>query len=45
MPNPVLVAVDDDAGALRDIEEELRDRYGRQYRVICIRSHSLRRPR
>jgi thioredoxin reductase (NADPH) len=37
MSDPVLVAVDEDAGALSDIERELRDRYGRQYRVMCIR--------
>jgi thioredoxin reductase (NADPH) len=35
---PVLVAVDDDAGALRDVERELRDRYARHYRVMCMRS-------
>jgi thioredoxin reductase (NADPH) len=34
----VLVAVDDDAGALRDVERELRDRYARHYRVMCMRS-------
>ena len=38
MPNPVLVAVDQDAGALRDVERELRDRYGRHYRVLSFRS-------
>jgi thioredoxin reductase (NADPH) len=37
MSDPVLIAVDDDAGALSDIEQELRDRYGRHYRVMCIR--------
>jgi thioredoxin reductase (NADPH) len=35
---PVLVAVDEDAGALRDVERELRDRYARHYRVMCMRS-------
>jgi thioredoxin reductase (NADPH) len=35
---PVLLAVDDDADALRDIEDSLRDRYGRHYRVECFRS-------
>jgi thioredoxin reductase (NADPH) len=35
---PVLVAVDEDAGALSDVERELRDRYARHYRVICVRS-------
>src|ERR1700751_3140202 len=38
MSGPALVAVDDDAGALRDVERELRDRYARHYRVMCMRS-------
>jgi len=38
MPGPVLVAVDEDAAALRDVERELRDRYARHYRVVCMRS-------
>jgi thioredoxin reductase (NADPH) len=38
MPGPVLVAVDEDADALRDVERELRDRYARHYRVMCMRS-------
>jgi thioredoxin reductase (NADPH) len=38
MPGPVLVAVDEDAGALRDVERELHDRYARHYRVMCMRS-------
>ena len=38
MPAPVLVAVDEDAGALGDVERELRDRYERHYRVVCTRS-------
>jgi thioredoxin reductase (NADPH) len=38
MPGPVLIAVEEDAGALRDVERELRDRYARHYRVICMRS-------
>ena len=38
MPGPVLLAVDEDAGALRDVERELCDRYARHYRVICMRS-------
>ena len=38
MSGPVLVAVDEDAGALRDVERELRDRYARHYRVICMQS-------
>jgi thioredoxin reductase (NADPH) len=35
---PVLVAVEEDAGALEDVERELRDRYARHYRVMCMRS-------
>lgn len=38
MPEPVLVAVEDDADALREIERELRDRYASHYRVFCTRS-------
>jgi thioredoxin reductase (NADPH) len=38
MAGPVLVAVDEDAGALRDVERELCDRYARHYRVMCMRS-------
>jgi thioredoxin reductase (NADPH) len=38
MLNPVLVAVEDDADALREIERELRDRYARHYGVVCMRS-------
>ena len=38
MPAPVLVAVDEDAGALGDVERELRDRYERHYRIVCTRS-------
>jgi thioredoxin reductase (NADPH) len=38
MTEPVLLAVDDDPTALRDIERELRDRYASNYRVICTRS-------
>jgi thioredoxin reductase (NADPH) len=38
MPGPVLVAVEEDAGALRDVEQELRSRYARDYRVMCMRS-------
>jgi thioredoxin reductase (NADPH) len=34
----VLLAVDEDPGALADVERELRDRYARQYRVVCRRS-------
>jgi thioredoxin reductase (NADPH) len=36
MANPVLLAVDGDQDALREIEVELRDRYERQYRVECL---------
>jgi thioredoxin reductase (NADPH) len=35
---PVLLAVDDDPAALGDVTSELRDRYARDYRVICERS-------
>ena len=35
MPAPVLIAVEEDAGALRDVERELRGRYSRDYEVIC----------
>ncbi|HZB31536.1 MAG TPA: FAD-dependent oxidoreductase [Streptosporangiaceae bacterium] len=38
MSGPVIVAVDGDAGALRDVERELRDRYARHYHVVCMRS-------
>jgi thioredoxin reductase (NADPH) len=38
MSGPALVAVDEDSGALRDVERELRDRYARHYRVIAMRS-------
>ncbi len=38
MSDPVLVAVDEDAVALADVERELRDRYGRHYRVECFTS-------
>src|SRR5512144_1156007 len=38
MSDPVLVAVEEDADALRDVERELRDRYARHYRVMCMRS-------
>jgi thioredoxin reductase (NADPH) len=38
MPGPVLLAVDDDPGALREVELELRDRYSRDYTVICEES-------
>jgi thioredoxin reductase (NADPH) len=38
MPDPILLAVEEDAAALADIERELRDRYARSYRIICTRS-------
>ena len=38
MPGPALVAVDEDPGALEDVERELRDRYARHYRVMCLRT-------
>ena len=38
MSDPVLVAVDEDAVDLADVERELRDRYGRHYRVECFGS-------
>lgn len=36
MADPVLLAVDAEAGALDELEHELRDRYGRHYRVTCF---------
>lgn len=38
MSAPVLVPVEEDAGALEDVERELHDRYARHYRVMCMRS-------
>jgi thioredoxin reductase (NADPH) len=38
MSEPVLIAVDDDPDALKDVERELRDRYGRHYRVTALAS-------
>ena len=38
MPGPVLLVVEEDPEALRDVERELTDRYGRHYRVICMAS-------
>lgn len=35
---PVLLAMDDDVNLLADIERELRDRYARHYRVVCVQS-------
>jgi thioredoxin reductase (NADPH) len=44
---PVLLAVDEDAGALRRISHELHKRYGEDYRVVCERhpEKALRRLR
>ena len=33
-----MLAVDEDADVVRDVERELGDRYGRRYRVVCLRS-------
>ncbi|MDQ2679217.1 MAG: FAD-dependent oxidoreductase [Actinomycetota bacterium] len=38
MTLPVLVAIDDDASSLDDVERELQDRYARHYRVVCLKS-------
>ena len=38
MSGAVLVAVDDDADVLRDVERELRERYAHHYRVLSMRS-------
>jgi thioredoxin reductase (NADPH) len=35
MPNPVLLAVDDDREALSAVSRELRDRYSRDYTILC----------
>jgi thioredoxin reductase (NADPH) len=43
--DPVLLVVDDDVDALRDIEETLRDRYGRSYRVEAFTSPFAARDR
>src|SRR3954447_24021463 len=45
MPGPVLVAVEDDAGALRDIDRELHARYVPDYRVVCMQSPGEARAR
>lgn len=37
-PKPVLLAVDDDRHALTSLEEELTERYGRHYDVVCLGS-------
>ncbi len=38
MSLPVLLAVDEDRRSLGDIERELRDRYERSYRIVCLDS-------
>src|SRR6185437_14969701 len=38
MSRPVLFAVDEDAGALRDVKRELGDRYAKHYRIIAMPS-------
>ena len=38
MALPVLLAIDEDASALRDLERELVDRYAQSYRVVCLSS-------
>ncbi|HEY6731639.1 MAG TPA: FAD-dependent oxidoreductase [Solirubrobacterales bacterium] len=38
MPDPVLLAIDEDERALREVERELIDRYSRSYRVVCVAS-------
>jgi thioredoxin reductase (NADPH) len=35
---PVLLAVDEDARSLGDVERELTDRYSRSYRIVCVSS-------
>ncbi|MGE5274075.1 MAG: FAD-dependent oxidoreductase [Verrucomicrobiota bacterium] len=37
MPLPVLLAVDDDPDVLAEVEAQLLQRYGRDYRVECLR--------
>jgi len=40
---PAIVAIDEDEGALLDVERELRDRYAPHYRVLCTSaSHEAR---
>ena len=38
MTAPLIVAIEEDSGALEDVERELRDRYARSYRIVCTRS-------
>ncbi len=36
MAKPILLAVDDEAETLADLERELTERYGRHYGVVCV---------
>ena len=36
--DPVLLAIDEDERALREVERELIERYARSYRVVCASS-------
>ncbi len=45
MDRPVLLAVDDDAQGLGAVEQELDERYGRHYDVVCVRSPEQARQR
>jgi thioredoxin reductase (NADPH) len=38
MPEPVILAIEDDPAALADVERELHDRYARSYRIVSTRS-------
>jgi thioredoxin reductase (NADPH) len=42
---PVLLAIDEDLDGLAAVERELRDRYGRNYEVVCLSSSSEARDR
>ena len=42
---PVLMVIDEDEGALGDVERELQDRYARHYSVVCLRSPAVARSR
>jgi thioredoxin reductase (NADPH) len=39
--NPAILAVDDDPGVLRAVENDLRRQYGRDYRVLRANSGAL----
>lgn len=45
MSGAVLVAVDEDADALRAVERELCERYASHYRILCVRSSHEARAR